>query len=150
MRYISLQASCYTSNWSYWIEFYDANVAFYNMLLVLVILLIFAKSSENRLSFWRRFETDNEIFGQSRLEIQIPYEFFLQHSPDLTVKNSEISRTFVIWRRNSDFRDLKPRKKAQSRTEHFFKTIFRLIQTRIFRLKIVLEPDNAWQCYSLF
>ena len=81
MRYINFQASCCTSKWSYWTEFNDAHVAYWNMPLVLVILLNFAKSIENRLAFWRRFETDNEIFCQSRLEIQIPYEFFLQHSP---------------------------------------------------------------------
>ena len=80
----------------------------------LVILLNFAKSGENRLALWRRFETDNEIFGQSQPEIQIPCEFFLQHSPYLTSENSEISRKFVICRGNSDFRDLNARKKHKA------------------------------------
>ena len=114
ISYINFQASCYTSKWSYWIEFYDAYVAYCNIPSFLAILLNFAKSSENRLALWRRFETDNEIFGQSRLEIQILYELFLQHSPDLTSENSEISRKFVICRRNSNFRDLNARKKHRA------------------------------------
>ena len=72
----------------------------------LVILLNFAKSGENRLALWRRFETDNEIFGQRQPEIQIPCEFFLQHSPVQTYQKTKISPKFMICRRNSDFRDL--------------------------------------------
>ena len=142
MPYINFYTQFYTSKWSYWIEFHDANVAYCNMPLILVILLNFFKSSENRLVFWRHFEADNKILRQSQLKIPIPYEIFLQHSrvpTDKKAKMSENSRisvgkwVFELWELKSST------EQDWALFQHYFLTN----SSTIFRLKIVSEPSNA-------
>ena len=77
-------------------------------------IIEFRKSSENRRAFWRHFEADNEILWLNWLKIQIPEEFFLQHSPVEASQKANISRVFMIFRRKMDFRTLNTGKRHRA------------------------------------
>jgi len=145
MRYINFQASCYTSKWSYWIEFYDVYVAYCNMPSFESYYWI----SLNQVKTVKPFDVVLRMIIKFFVKTDCKFRFlmyfsyniariWLQKIPKL-VGNlwfaGEI-RIFAIWM-------------LEKSTEHnwaLFQHYFLTNSTMIFRLKIVSEPGNAWQC----